>query len=85
MGRRGARAVPRPLPLDPVLGWARRQGWSQNELAYQLRPGVDRAAARRWLERRRLSGLSVWEADQIAVSFGVHPVEWWPEFFEVAA
>lgn len=83
--KRGPRAVPRPLSLGPALAWARGQGWSQNELAQHLRPEVDCAVARRWLVRRIESGVSVWEADAIAVACGVHPVEWWPDFYEVAA
>lgn len=65
-------ASPR-LPLEPLV---RRYG-SIQALAEAL--NRDRAQVQKWRER----GVTILAADDIAVALGLHPVEVWPEWYEV--
>lgn len=67
-----SRALPR-LPLEPLV---RRYG-SVRALAEALHR--DRAQVQKWRER----GVTIHAADDLAVALGLHPVEVWPEWYEV--
>lgn len=83
--RDGIPARPRPLPFAPVDTWARYNEVSRDALALRLRPDSALRTAWRWVDRARESGLSVWEADRVAIALGLHPVELWPDFHTVKA
>ena len=44
------------------------------------RSEINRAVLVNWQRR----GLTVWQADRLAVSLGRHPAAWWPEWFDLA-
>jgi lambda repressor-like predicted transcriptional regulator len=66
-------ALPR-LPLEPLV---RRYG-SVRALSEAL--SRDRAQVQKWRER----GVTVLAADDLAVALGLHPVEVWPEWYEIS-
>lgn len=66
------RVSPR-LPLDPLLALYD----SALGLARALK--VDPRQVHRWSHY----GVSVWTADELAVSLGFHPMELWPRWVEV--
>jgi len=66
------RVQPR-LPLEPLV---RRYG-SVRALAEAL--NRDRGQVQKWRER----GVTILSADRIAVEAGLHPVEVWPDWYEV--
>jgi hypothetical protein len=66
------RVSPR-LPLEPLV---QRYG-SVRALADAL--CRDRGQVQKWSER----GVTLLSADRIAVEAGLHPVEVWPEWYEV--
>lgn len=35
--------------------------------------------------RWRAEGLSLWQADRLAIAWGTHPCLWWPEWWDLAA
>jgi lambda repressor-like predicted transcriptional regulator len=61
------------LSLEPLV---RRYG-SVSGLARAL--GRDRAQLAKW----RRDGLPIMSADRLAVAVGMHPVELWPDWYEV--
>lgn len=63
------------VPLEPLV---RRYG-TVSTLARAL--GKDRMQVSRW----RRDGVPVVSADHIAVALGMHPVEVWPDWYEVTA
>lgn len=66
------RVAPR-LPLDPLLALYD----SALGLARALK--VDPRQVHRWSGY----GVSIWTADELAVSLGFHPIELWPQWLEV--
>lgn len=67
------RVQPR-LPLEPLVA---RYG-NVRALADAL--GRDRGQVQKWRER----GVTVPSADSLAVALGLHPVEVWPDWYEVS-
>lgn len=54
---------------------------SHSDVAALLGLPVSRAHAYRKLARWRQQGLTVWQADQVAVVLGCHPCELWPSWW----
>lgn len=63
------------------LAAARTAGhWELGTAAYVAeRCGVDRSQGYRW----RARGLTIRDADRVAIALGTHPVLIWPEFYDV--
>lgn len=65
-------------PVDALNGYVAQDARMK---ALEHHCGVGRRSLIRW----RHEGVPLARADQIAVSLGAHPVDIWPEWYEVSA
>lgn len=70
----------RRYDYEPAGRVAARRGMSHSDVAALLGPD-DRRSAYRRLARWRARGLTVWQADRVAVVLGCHPCEMWPSWW----
>lgn len=65
----------RRLPVDPLL----RAAGARNLRELADMAGVTHRAARRWSSQ----GLPWWNADRVACRLDLHPINVWPDFYEL--
>lgn len=65
------------LPAAPLRSWLRANGVAMRRIELLLP-----TAAR---QVYRCGRVSIFDADEIACALGVHPMDIWPDWFEVAA
>lgn len=69
--------VPRDLAFGPLGEHARLAGRSEADVGLVLGHRGECLARRRWVERLKREGLTVWQADELATRLGAHPLAVW--------
>jgi len=79
-----------PIPIEPLIAYLARQEplstrkslAGKGDAPYRVLQGKHSQA---YYRGRRRGGLSIWTADAIACSLGKHPMEVWPDWWELTA
>lgn len=84
-----ARRVLERLPFDPLMQFVNTEDYIGEGTRSTIGPNkilsdrlhVDRQTVYRW----RKDGLSIYQADMVAVRLGLHPILIWPEWLDISS